>query len=104
MLTMKPQRLWELPILPAHVVGVLERLSSWVLKETRKSAHKIGQHVGMVSPSLNVALHLLPKMALQQQLTVPWVYNTVSSLVASLSPSAQGVIVPGTGRAFKWLA
>lgn len=64
MRSMKSQRLWEFPILPAYVAGVLERLSYWVLKETRKSTCNMGQHVGMVNPLLNVALHLLPKMAL----------------------------------------
>ena len=71
----------------------------------KKSTCKLGQHVGMVNPLLNVALHLLPKMALQQQSTVPWVYTTGITLVTSLSPTAQGVIVPGIpGTAFKWLA
>lgn len=105
MCSMKSRRLWDLPILSAHVVGVLERLSYRVLKETRKSTCKMSQHVGTVKPSLNVALHLLPKMALQQQSTLPWVYTTVITLVTSLSLAAQGAIVPGTpGAAFKRLA
>lgn len=62
----KSQRLWELPILPAHVWG-LEVFTYWDLKETRKSTCKMGQHVGMVNPLLNVAVHLLLEMPLQRQ-------------------------------------
>lgn len=100
MRSMKSRRLWEIPIFSHSCC----RLSYWALKEVRKSTCKRGQHVGMAKPSLN-ALHLLPKMALQPQSTVPCVYTTVITLVTSLSSATQGITVPGTpGTAFKWLA